>query len=122
MTASLIADGTTVKGDVSGNCQLQVDGFVHGDVAVTHLSVGEAGKIEGASKADSVEVRGRVLGSIAAKEVNLIAGCHVEGDILHEQLIIEAGAIFEGRSLRHDRPLAALTSPKASGVTGSKSG
>ena len=116
MTASLIAEGTTVDGAVSGDCQLQVDGIVHGDVAVTHLSVGEVGRIEGASKAQSVEVRGRVLGSIAAKEVKLLAGCNVEGDILHEQLIIELGAIFEGRSLRHQGQVAALTSSTTSGA------
>ena len=119
--ASLIAEGTTVDGGVSGDCQLQVDGIVHGDVAVTHLSVGEGGKVEGASKAQSVEVRGRVLGSIAAKEVKLLAGCNVEGDISHEQLIIEPGAIFEGRSLRLQRPVAALASSTTSGVAAQKS-
>jgi cytoskeletal protein CcmA (bactofilin family) len=114
--ASLIAEGTTVDGSVSGDCQLQVDGVVHGDVAVNHLSVGEVGKVEGASKAESVEVRGRVLGSIAAKEVKLFAGCNVEGDISHEQLVIEPGAIFEGRSLRHQRPVAALAFPTSGGT------
>ena len=117
-TASLIAEGTTVDGAVSGDCQLQVDGFVHGDITVTHLCVGEVGKIEGASNAESVEVRGRVLGSIAAKAVKLLAGCNVEGDISHEQLIIEPGAIFEGRSLRHQRPVPALTASTTSGAKG----
>jgi cytoskeletal protein CcmA (bactofilin family) len=117
-TASLIAEGTTIDGAVSGDCQLQVDGIVHGDITVTHLSVGEVGKIEGASKAETVEVRGRVLGSIAAKAVKLLAGCNVEGDISHEQLVIEPGAIFEGRSLRHQRPVAALTSSTTSGTKG----
>jgi cytoskeletal protein CcmA (bactofilin family) len=117
-TASLIAAGTTVEGGVSGDCQLQVDGFVHGDVAVTYLCVGEGGKIEGASKAESVEVRGRVLGSITAKQVKLLAGCGVEGDISHEQLVIEPGAIFEGRSLRHQRPVAALVTSTKSEATG----
>ena len=74
-TASLIAEGTTVDGGISGDCQLQVDGIVRGDVAVTLLSVGEDGKIEGACKAESVEVRGRVLGSISAKQVKLLTGC-----------------------------------------------
>ena len=120
--ASLIAEGTTVDGAVSGDCHLQVDGVVHGDISVTHLSVGELGKVEGASTAESVEVRGRVLGSIAAKAVKLLAGCNVEGDISHEQLIIEPGAIFEGRSLRHQRPVAALTSSATTGVKGEKSG
>ena len=116
-TDSLIAEGTTVDGGVSGDCQLHVDGVIHGDVAVTHLSVGQVGKIEGASKAKSVEVRGRVLGSIAAKEVKLLAGCNVEGDISHEQLIIEPGAIFEGRSLRYQRPVPALAASTTSGIT-----
>jgi len=107
-TASLIASGTTISGGVSGDCQLQVDGVIKGDVAVTYLTVGEGGCIEGESKAESVEVRGRVVGAITAKQVKLLPGCNVEGDIAHEQLIIEAGAVFEGRSLRHQRPVAAL--------------
>jgi cytoskeletal protein CcmA (bactofilin family) len=116
--ASLIAEGTTVDGSVSGDCQLQVDGVVHGDVAVNHLSVGEVGKVEGASKAESVEVRGHVRGSISAKQVKLLTGCSVEGDILHEQLIIEPGAIFEGRSLRQEQPVPALIFRARSEATG----
>ena len=117
MTASLIAAGTRVDGGVSGDCQLQVDGTLYGDVAVTHLSVGEAGKIEGTSKADSVEVRGRVLGPICARQVTLLTGCSVEGDISHEQLIVEPGAIFEGRSLRDQRPVAGLISRTSKATT-----
>jgi len=117
-TDSLIAEGTTVDGAVSGDYQLQVDGIARGDVAVRHLSVGEVAKIDGASKAESVEVRGRVLGSIDAKQVKLLADCNVEGDISHEQLIIEPEAIFEGRSLRYQRPVAALTSSTTNGVKG----
>jgi cytoskeletal protein CcmA (bactofilin family) len=114
--ASLIAAGTKIDGGVSGDCQLQVDGIVHGDVAVTHLSVGEAGKIEGTSKAESVSVRGRVLGSISAKHVTLLSGCSVEGDIAHEQLTIEPGAVFEGRSLRDQRQVAGLLSSSKKAV------
>jgi cytoskeletal protein CcmA (bactofilin family) len=116
--ASFIAVGTMVDGGVSGDCQLQVDGIVHGDVAVTHLSVGEAGTVEGATKAELVEVRGRVLGSIAAKEVRLLDGCNVEGDISHEQLMIEPGAVFEGRSRRDEQPAPALFFRKKSQATG----
>ncbi len=117
-TASHIAEGTTVDGGISGDCHLQVDGIVSGDVAVTLLTVGEDGKIEGASTAESVEVRGRVLGSITAKQVKLLAGCSVEGDISHEQLIIEPGAVFDGRSLRHQRPVAALVASPRSEASG----
>jgi cytoskeletal protein CcmA (bactofilin family) len=107
-TASLIAAGTRIDGAVSGDCPLQVDGIVKGDVAVPHLSVGQTGRIEGVTNAESVVVRGLVLGSIFAEQVKLLTGCRVEGDISHEQLIIEHGAIFEGHSLRQDQPVPAL--------------
>jgi cytoskeletal protein CcmA (bactofilin family) len=108
--ASLIADDIAIEGNLRGEGELQVDGVIRGDVAVSRLTVGESGQIEGSVQADSVEVRGRVAGAITAKQVRLHASAHVDGDITHEQLTIDAGAFFEGRSLRFQRaaiPLAA---------------
>jgi cytoskeletal protein CcmA (bactofilin family) len=110
--ASLIAADTTIDGGVSGDSELHVDGVVRGDVAVARLSIGEGGHVEGAIQAESVEARGRVVGSITAKQVKLYASCHVDGDITHEQLTMEAGAFFQGRSLKFQRPatpVAAIT-------------
>ena len=86
--------------------------LVRGDVVVARLSIGEDGHVEGAIQAEVVEVRGRVVGSITAKQVKLYASCHVDGDITHEQLTMEAGAFFQGRSLKFQRPstpMAAIT-------------
>jgi cytoskeletal protein CcmA (bactofilin family) len=110
--ASLIAADTTIDGGVSGDSELHVDGVIRGDVAVARLSIGESGHIEGAVQAEAVEARGRVVGSITAKSVKLYASCHVDGDITHEQLTMEAGAFFQGRSLKFQRaatPVAAIT-------------
>jgi cytoskeletal protein CcmA (bactofilin family) len=108
--ASLIADDISIAGDLRGEGELQVDGMIRGDVTVTRLAVGESGQIEGSVTADVADIRGRVVGSITAKQVRLFASAHVDGDITHEQLTMEAGAFFEGRSLRFQRaniPLAA---------------
>ena len=111
--ASLIASDTTIDGGVSGDTELHVDGVVRGDITVARLSIGETGHVEGAIQAEIVEVRGRVVGSITAKQVRLYASCHVDGDITHEQLTMEAGAFFQGRSLKFQRaastPMAAIT-------------
>jgi len=40
-----------------------------------------------------------VSGSISARQVRLWPTAHVDGDISHSELAIEAGAHFEGRSL-----------------------
>jgi cytoskeletal protein CcmA (bactofilin family) len=97
---SLIAENVSVAGDIASDGDIQLDGAVRGDVRVGHLSIGETGQVEGAVEAEAVEIRGRVAGTISARSVRLFATARVEGDISHEQLAIEAGALFSGRSVR----------------------
>jgi cytoskeletal protein CcmA (bactofilin family) len=98
--ASLIADDIVIEGHVVGEGELHVDGVIRGDVRVPRLSIGESGRVEGAIEADTVEARGRVVGSITARQVKLAATSHIDGDITHEQLTMETGAFFQGRSLK----------------------
>ena len=98
--ATLVGEDITIEGNLRGDGETQIDGAVHGDVMVARLAIGETGRIEGSVQADVVEVRGRVTGAITAKQVRLYASAHVDGDITHEQLTIDAGAGFEGRSLK----------------------
>jgi len=79
-------------------------------VRVERVMIGDSGHVEGGIYAESVEVRGRVSGSITAKQVRLYGACHVDGDISHEQLAMETGAFFQGRSLRLQRPPPAASS------------
>ncbi len=111
--ASLIANDMTLEGNISGGGELQVDGAIKGDLRVERVTIGDGGHVDGGVYAEAVEVRGRVSGSITAKQVRLYGACHVEGDITHEQLAMETGAFFQGRSLRLQRPPAAaqVTAP-----------
>ena len=102
--ASLIAADMTLEGNISGGGDIQIDGLIKGDVRVEHVTVGDGGQVEGGIYAEAVEVRGKVSGSITAKQVRLYGACHVDGDITHEQLAMETGAFFQGRSLRLQRP------------------
>jgi len=106
----------TLEGNISGGGEIQIDGVIKGDVRVEHVTVGENGQVDGGIYAEAVEVRGKVSGSITAKQVRLLGSCHVEGDITHEQLAMETGAYFQGRSLRLQRnpaPQAARPEPAA---------
>ncbi len=102
--ASMIGRDMVIEGDISGEGELHLDGVVRGDVHVERLSVGESGRVEGSVFADSVEVRGKILGSVNAAYIRLHAAAEVEGDLTHEQLTIDTGASFLGRSLRLERP------------------
>ncbi len=70
---------------------------------VSKVSIGETGRVEGSVHAESIEIRGRVSGEVTAKQVRLYNTAHVEGDITHEQLAMEVGAFFQGRSIRFQR-------------------
>lgn len=102
--ASLLSADLTIEGNIVGEGELQIDGVVKGDVRVGRLTVGETGHVEGAVYAEAVEVRGRVIGSITSKQVRLYGTSYVDGDITHEQLAMETGAFFQGRSLKFQRP------------------
>lgn len=106
--ASLLSEDLTVEGNVVCDGEVQIDGVVRGDVRVCRLTIGETGHVEGQVFSEAVEVRGRVIGSISAKQVRLYGTAYVDGDITHEQLAIECGAFFQGRSLKFQRPSPAL--------------
>jgi cytoskeletal protein CcmA (bactofilin family) len=107
--ASFIGADMVLEGDISGGGEIQIDGKIKGDVHVEHVTVGDGGNVEGGIYAEAVEVRGKVTGSITAKQVRLYGACNVDGDITHEQLAMETGAFFQGRSLRLQRAPAAPT-------------
>lgn len=115
--ASLISSGITIEGGVTGDGELQIDGVVRGDVRVGRLTVGETGHIEGSVYAEATEVRGRIVGSVTAKQVRLYGTSYVDGDITHEQLAMETGAFFQGRSLKFQRPAAPAPAPAAQPVS-----
>jgi cytoskeletal protein CcmA (bactofilin family) len=109
--ASLISPDITIEGGVTGDGELQIDGVVRGDVRVARLTVGETGHVEGSVYAEAVEVRGRIVGAITAKQVRLYGTSYIDGDITHEQLAMETGAFFQGRSLKFQRPAAPSQPP-----------
>jgi cytoskeletal protein CcmA (bactofilin family) len=110
-SASVIGNSLTLEGGVTGEGELQVDGVVRGDVRVGKVSVGENGHIEGSVIAEVVECRGRIIGSITAKQIRLFGTAHVDGDITHEQLAMETGAFFQGRSMKFQRPAPGYGAP-----------
>ncbi|MDV6329459.1 polymer-forming cytoskeletal protein [Asticcacaulis sp. 201] len=111
---SSFGGGLLIEGNITGTGDLHLDGTVRGDVKVAHLVVGESGNIEGKVEAETIEVRGRVVGSITGKQIKLQATAYVEGDITHDQLAIDVGAFFQGRCLQNRRVEPAAVAPTVS--------
>ena len=107
IACSLIAENVTLRGDVATDGDVHLDGALKGDMRVRELTIGEGGSVEGSVEAESVEIRGKVVGTVTAKSVRLYSTARVEGDITHAQLAIETGAHFAGRSLKFETPATA---------------
>lgn len=103
---SILSADLTIKGSISSEGEVQLDGTVEGDVRAGSLSIGEEATVKGEVIAESVVVRGRVEGSVRARQVQLAATARIEGDIVHATLAVESGAYFDGHCRRSSDPLS----------------
>lgn len=113
--ASMVAQGVAIKGEVMGDGEVHLDCVVQGDIRVGKLVLGPNARVEGSLYAQVIEIHGKVTGSVSAKQVRLYGTAVVDGDITHEQLAMETGAQFQGRSLKFQRPAPASSPAPASG-------
>ena len=100
---SIISNDLTILGkdlEIISKGSVQVDGEIRGDIRGIDVTVGKYGKVIGVVSGERVVVDGEVLGKIQAKQVTLRSNARVDGDILHQSLAMELGAIFNGTSKR----------------------
>ena len=109
---SIICAGLVLRGVLQSPGEIQFDGTMEGDICCAGLAVGEEAFIQGDVVADDVTVRGRIRGRIRARNVRLISGSFVEGDILYGTLAIETGAQLNGSFRRLEDPLAQEIGPE----------
>lgn len=103
---SIISADVVMRGNINAGGEVQFDGTLEGDIKAASLIIGEKASVKGEIVCESVTVRGRVEGSIRAKQVALAATSHIIGDILHSSLSVESGAHFEGNCRHSDDPLS----------------
>jgi cytoskeletal protein CcmA (bactofilin family) len=103
-----IAPGLIVRGKLTGNEPVQVDGTVEGDVVVdSQVVVGQGGKVIGRIEARSVLIEGHLDGDLAASEkAEVAASGSTEGDIEAPRVVIAEGAYFKG-NVKMGRPSGA---------------
>jgi cytoskeletal protein CcmA (bactofilin family) len=100
-TLSLARIGASlkIKGSVTGEEDLQIDGKVEGPVTIRgRLTVGCSGQLSAGVTARELAVYGKVSGNVDARDrVEIKRDGAVIGDIQTARISIEDGAIFKGR-------------------------
>lgn len=97
-TATVVARGTTLTGQVEGSGAVRVEGVVMGSLHLdAPADVAEGARVRGEIHATTVRIAGLVEGDIHAREmVELTASASVTGDVHTPALHVIEGATLEG--------------------------
>lgn len=108
--------GSHVQGELRFQTSFRVDGKFSGTVVSEgDLIVGDGGEVEGDLRVGQIVVSGTVRGTIcAARRVHISTSGKVFAEVDTPSLVIEDGALFEGRCAmsREGGKAAAASGPK----------
>ena len=97
-SASLIGAGTNMKGDITSNGDLRIDGSLVGNIHCSaKVVIGANGVVQGDINGQTADIMGKVTGTIKVKDLlQLKGGSLMNGNIQAAKLQIEPTASFNG--------------------------
>ncbi len=97
--ATLIGADTSLKGDISSNTDLRIDGTIIGNIqSSAKVVIGANGRVEGDVSCNQADIVGKVSGNIRARELLQLRGeSVVNGNVYTGKLQIEPTATFNGQ-------------------------
>lgn len=95
---NIINEGTLIKGDITANGDIRIDGELVGNIqAKGRLVIGPKGKVNGEIICNNIEVSGYIKGKITVSELlTMKASARINGDIIAGKLSVEPGSLFSG--------------------------
>lgn len=96
---AIIGQSIQVKGELTGNEDLTIDGTVEGNIELkqNNLTIGLNGNIKADINAKTVTITGKVEGNVTADEkVEIRETGNLRGNIVAPRVVIADGAFFKG--------------------------
>jgi len=105
-TQCIIGPRTVIKGDITGDEDVLVEGTIEGTVQIrSDLKVGPGGRVKATVTAQTVVVAGELEGDCQAEQrVHIEATGKLTGNIRAPRVVIVEGATFKGNSDMSPRP------------------
>jgi cytoskeletal protein CcmA (bactofilin family) len=114
-STSLIGAGTSMKGDITSNGDLRIDGSLVGNINCSaKVVIGANGVVQGDINGQQADIMGKVTGTIKVKDLlQLKGGSIVNGNLQAAKLQIEPTANFNGECHMAPQPAAATSGKQA---------
>ena len=112
---NLIGAGTVFEGKLRTPGSIRVDGRVIGEINATqNISIGGSGEVDGNMSAKNVTIGGKMKGTVLAQEKLVFESrAVVRGDIRAAKLVIDEGALFDGKCVMSEaKPMASVVELK----------
>ena len=115
---TLIAAGTTIRGDVHFSGGLHLEGAIEGSIAAegadSVLTMSEQGRVTGEVHVSNAVVNGVVVGDLFVGErLELAGNARVDGNVHYKVLEMAAGAQVNGKMLYQTEAPRRLAAPDA---------
>lgn len=97
---TIISNGVKIEGTLNSEGNVRIDGSIFGNINVNgNITAGESSELKGEIKARNIILNGKAEGKIFVTEkLRLEPKSKLVGDLTAKTLVIDEGAIFEGRS------------------------
>lgn len=98
-SVNIIADGTTLEGNIATNGDIRIDGAVKGNiVSKSKAIIGRNGKVEGNITCANIDIEGTVKVETlnVANLISLKSTANLTGNLIAGKIAIEPGAEFSG--------------------------
>jgi cytoskeletal protein CcmA (bactofilin family) len=111
---TIIGKGSFFEGKINVDHSLRVDGQMQGDIDSNDmLVIGKEGDVTGNIKVKTLILGGKLKGTVLAEnKIVLEASASLIGEIKTSKLVIDEGAIFDGRCSMKDVDTAELKKEK----------
>ena len=115
---TILGRGSVFEGNIKVEHSLRVDGRLKGDVVTSDtLVIGKDGQVNGNAKVKNLVLGGKFSGTVQASgKVLLESNSTFQGEISTGKLVIDEGAIFEGKCSMQEggtKPQSNLVQPGA---------
>ena len=107
---NMIGLGTLIKGDLSSEGDLRIDGKIEGNVvSKSKIAMGASAAISGNVHARSADISGRIDGDLIVNETLFLrSSAKINGNVSTSKLVVESGAEQQKKTISRLRQILCI--------------